>query len=599
MLLISLGVAVAVAAMLWFYNRAGFIRSLGDTDDAMRLVQMRELIHGRGWYDQLQLRLQPPRGVYMHWSRLIDGALAALRSLFELGLSPARAEVAVRILWPSLWIVPTVLAAFATAKRLGSHAAVFACALICVTDLALYVQFRSGRVDHHNVQIALCLIALAATVQPGRRRWGLVAGAATGLGLAIGLEALAFEAAIGAAFALRFALDPKESRAALGYAAGLAAMTTCAFLLQTPPARWAVVACDAIGFNLVATILTASGGLALAVKLTQKRGLWVRLGALVALGAVALAVYLGLDPNCRNGIFADVDPRIMPIWLNNVQEIRTWVKLLKVDVEDAITLAVPCLLGVAAWLWLARDRRRRQDPAWILMGVVLFMGIVAGAAAVRMASYAEWFAVPLIAAAAADLARRYARGLMLPAAVIALIASPIALTGASVGAQKVLFPPKPKPKGPADHCFEIASYADLKAATPIGLVMSEVDLGPLVLAHTPHSALAGPYHRMSWGIMASREAMAADADNGAAEAATRKLGVSYLLECRVHGNHSDRVGLTKNSLMKRLDSGRPPAWLEPLSEPKAFLQVYRVRPSSPFGGSVGPNGPTMGPEGRN
>ena len=31
-----------------------------------------------------------------------------------------------------------------------------------------------------------------------------------------------------------------------------------------------------------------------------------------------------------------------------------------------------------------------------------------------------------------------------------------------------------------------------------GLVLSEIDLGPYILARTPHSVLNAPYHRMSF-----------------------------------------------------------------------------------------------------
>src|SRR5271156_7111737 len=47
------------------------------TDDAMRLVEVRDLIGGQGWFDLFQYRLDPP-GTSMHWSRIIDGPLAAL-----------------------------------------------------------------------------------------------------------------------------------------------------------------------------------------------------------------------------------------------------------------------------------------------------------------------------------------------------------------------------------------------------------------------------------------------------------------------------------------------------------------------------------------
>ena len=37
-------------------------KTLGDPDDALRLVLVRDLMAGRGWYDQLVTRLQPPLG---------------------------------------------------------------------------------------------------------------------------------------------------------------------------------------------------------------------------------------------------------------------------------------------------------------------------------------------------------------------------------------------------------------------------------------------------------------------------------------------------------------------------------------------------------
>ena len=49
-----------------------------------------------------------------------------------------------------------------------------------------------------------------------------------------------------------------------------------------------------------------------------------------------------------------------------------------------------------------------------------------------------------------------------------------------------------------------------------------------------------------------------------------------MLECPVHASHADRDDLADNSLQRRLDAGRPPAWLTPLSPPDAALQVYRV-----------------------
>lgn len=54
--------------------------ALGDTDDATRLVMVRDMFAGHGWWDQKITRLQPPVGLYMHWSRLLDGGLYLMQS---------------------------------------------------------------------------------------------------------------------------------------------------------------------------------------------------------------------------------------------------------------------------------------------------------------------------------------------------------------------------------------------------------------------------------------------------------------------------------------------------------------------------------------
>src|SRR6185312_11721936 len=72
---------VALALLLQEWPRTA--ETLFDTDDAMRLAQLRDWLHGQGWFDLHQARMQPPEGYDTHWSRLIDLGLAGL--LFLLG----------------------------------------------------------------------------------------------------------------------------------------------------------------------------------------------------------------------------------------------------------------------------------------------------------------------------------------------------------------------------------------------------------------------------------------------------------------------------------------------------------------------------------
>jgi len=602
--LTALVVSLAVAIFLGVKDGRDLAVSLGDTDDATRLVLVRGLLHGQGWWDQHMMRFQPPVGVYMHWSRLLDGAIAAFDWLLHQLMPGPTAEMATRFLWPLLLIFPAVLAALMVARRLGCDrtgealmggAAVFAAAVVLMLDQPLYTsQFHPGRIDHHNVQMTLCLLSLAGACLSRREIKGaILAGAATGLGAAIGLEALIFEAVIGAAFAIGFLIAPEEKRAAAAYGLTLATVMLAAFAIQTPPWRWSVVACDALALNLVAGLAVAGLGLAVVAYISPARPPPVRFALMAMLGLATAGAYLGLDPDCRHGFFADIDPRIRPLWLNYVNEVRPIQWFWSHDQAVAVTVATPWVVGVIAWIGLGLKRARRTQVYW-LMGALLAMGIAAGATAVRMSGYAEWFAAPLAAAAVLIPAQRYATGGVVAVLLAAAVGTPSIAAGLASQADKLVVLKKsakaaksaagkasaaPRPPPPTDHCFETGAYKTFAAATPPGLVLSEVDLGPFILAHTDNSALAAPYHRMSWGILKAHSLFAAPADGGA-EALARQAGVAYVLECRFHLHHGDRSGLTKDSLQKRLDAGTPPSWLQPLSPPSAPLQAYRVAPQS-------------------
>jgi hypothetical protein len=620
MALTALVVCVGIGTFLGFQDGRSLAVTLGDTDDATRLVLVRGLLHGQGWWDQHITRFQPPVGVYMHWSRLLDGAIAALDWLLTRILAGPVAETVTRFIWPLLLIFPAALAVLMIARGLGRDAAgqelmggaaVFAAAVVLLLDLPLYTsQFHPGRIDHHNAQMTLCLLSLAGACLSRREIAGaILAGAATGLGVAIGLEALIFEAAIGAGFAIGFLINPLEKRAAAAYGLTLASVMLAAFAIQTPPWRWSVVACDALALNLVAGLSVAGLGLAAIAYLSADRPPWVRIGAMAILGAATAGVYLDLDPSCRHGFFADIDPRIRPIWLNYVNEVRPIQWFWSHDQALAVTVATPWVVGVIAWIGLGLKRVRRTHGFW-LIGVLLAMAIAAGASAVRMSGYAEWFAAPLAAVAVLIPARRYAVGGVATVLIAAAAGTPSIAAGLASQTDKLIVhktpakvaaktakanpsavkPPSGKAAAPAaakDHCFETSAYTAFAAATPPGLVLSEVDLGPFILAHTDNSALAAPYHRMSWGILKAHALLSAPADHGA-EAMARQAGVAYVLECRFHAHHGDRSGMTKDSLQKRLDAGTPPAWLQPLSLPWTPLQAYRVAPQS---AGTAPNAP--------
>ena len=137
--------------------------------------------------------------------------LAGTLWVFGLFFDGALAERLMRTAWPMLWLLPAMAGTAAIAWRIAGREAALIALLLALVGLPAFHQFRPGRIDHHNVQIALSVLVVAATVWSDRVRWAAyAAGALTALALAIGLECLPYLLVCAAAFALRYIVDAQR-----------------------------------------------------------------------------------------------------------------------------------------------------------------------------------------------------------------------------------------------------------------------------------------------------------------------------------------------------------------------------------------------------
>jgi hypothetical protein len=553
-----------------------FERSLGDTDDAVRLELVRELLQGHGWYHPEIARLQAPWGALMHWSRLLDGGIALLESVFRIGLPPDQAEAATRFTWPLLWLFPAILSVLIIARRLGGGAAVLVCAACIPPTIAAFVQFRPGRVDHHNVQLTMALIGVAAAVAADRRwQGGAIAGLAAAFGLAVGYEALVVHALVGGFFALSLLAKDSGPRPARAYGLTLALSAVGFFLIQTPPRLWTVSVCDTMGANLVAALVISGLGVAAASCLTGARS--VRFAALAATGLAAGGVFAAMNPDCLHGPMGGVPP-LVAAFIGTMSEMQSfwWTWTAKGPWTTAVIAGPVFALLVLPWL-LSR-RARWRDPQWLLLSLLLASSFALCLLHVRMGTYPNWLAFAVIGCFVAELAPLW-RQLFFPTFFLALLASPSTVALAAINVETLVLPPAPSAKAgtdPPDACFDTASYRSL-AGLPPGLILSDIDLGPFIVDLTPHSAMAGPYHRFVRGVTNSFRAFSETPDR--AEADVRAMKIAYVVDCPGHWKNFDHIHFGPHGLIAALDKGRAPAWLAPLSRPGEPLQVYRVKPA--------------------
>jgi hypothetical protein len=577
---------VAWVAMAWLVavthllsrDWGSLAQQFGSTDDALRLVMLREFLTGKGWYDHSIIRLDPPYGADMHWSRLIDAGLAALFRLCALLIGGVDAELMTRAVWPVLWLLPVIAASGCAAWKMGGRSAALVAIAYGAVAVPGFLQFTPGRIDHHNVQIALASTAVAAAMwSEGRPRFAAVAGTLCGLMLAIGLESVLYVGLLAAAFSLRFIVQPDGVAEFRSFSLAAALSTSLAFALSIAPERWFNGLCDQIAFNtalpVVAGALVATGVSFVpgAVATREYRAIAVTSAALVAFALFAIA-----DPVCLAGPFARVDPAVKSLWLSHVQEALPLLDALRTREVAAVAgrLAVPAAGLIAIALLLAR--RSPLSFAELLISAALLTSLLAGFHAVRALSFAVWLAIPLTAAAVVELCRRLS--LSNPAQRTILIAalSPLLLSGLAVVAAEGLRPAHAAaaPAGPATACTARNSYRPLQELPP-GRVMAFIDLGPHVLVHTAHEVIAGPYHRLPHGIIDSYRFFAALEREAGRILQERE--VDYVLFCSSAVTPRFGHPLAPDAMWKKLSRRELPPWLERLPQsPTDPLQVFRV-----------------------
>lgn len=569
---------VLIVLQLLIVKWGATAETLYDTDDAMRLVEMRAFLSGRGWFDLREMRIAPPFGYVSHWSRLIDAGLAGLFLFFKLFTDTANAERLMRVTWPLLWLLPSLCGVAAVAQRLAGREGVWLALLLAVLGLAVYGQFLPGRIDHHNVQIALTMLALAATIWSDRVRWAAVAaGLATALAMAIGFECLPFLIICAAAMSLRFVFDADGARPLAHYGLSLAAGTALALAVNLPPARWFETACDALAINTAAPVILAGVLLTVVVATTGRRARLVRFGAMSAVGALVAAAYVALEPRCLGGPYAMMDPAVWSLWLGRVREMQPLWVTARVSPDVAVVLGTFPLVGLISGCVLARDAKLRRDFACLVVAGALLTSFVLMLATLKMYAYAQWIALPAVALAGVRLWQRLKLTVLLARVAVALLLSPAVVTVLAIGVVHVAVPGSATEKEDGNAvCSKIASYAPLKRL-PAGLVAANIDFGPHILALTQHSVISGPYHRLSEGIIETHRVFASVPEE--AMALVKQLGVTYVAICGPNGP----VGLTaearKKTLWGQLDGGTVPDWLERLpEEPGQAFAIYRVRP---------------------
>jgi hypothetical protein len=564
---------ITIAAWLlfcaWFvYSKWSSIVTfnLGDTDDNMRMMQVRALLHGQGWFDLRQYRLNPPFGANIHWTRFVDLPLAGLILLLQPFVGGPKAQLIAAGVAPMLPYAILLFGVALTARRLIDPRAFLLPIIAMIVAGLTNSMFMPERIDHHGWQLALLSISIAGLADPRRIRGGLTLGISTALSLAIGIEMIIYLAVAGAAVALFWVADARERPRAVAYAVSLGGAIAFSFLVfASYDNRFAV--CDALSPVWLSSLLVASA-LLLSLAWLNPADWKVRFAMVVGAGVILAAFHALMWPQCLSRL-EGVSPEVKYLWLSHVREARP-VYLQGWQIASLI-LALP-VTGTIGWAVLAwRNRvdadlfRRTVGSAvpGIVAGLLLFWQTRTGPAAQLMAVVGAvaivWVLAPVFDRSRNPILRTL--GVILVAVIGFGAVVPFAL---KVIPGTKMTPREMEVERANRLCNFIGSYHPI-ALEPKGIVFTFVDLAPRLITLTHHDSIMGPYHRNGEQIADAMKAFRGSADQ--ARRIFAKYHSNYLLTCPDSSTTTIFMSEAPNGFYGQLTRGEVPNWLTPVKLP--------------------------------
>ena len=582
--------------------------SLPDSDDYLYLVRALDLLHGQGWFDTIEHRMNPPDGTYIHFSNILSAVYAApifaLRPLFgETG-----AATVVAAFMPPFYL----LILFAVLHRVAAHfvdAWGRVSAFIALFATMTMFQFTPGHVDHHGLEIIFEMLAVLSFLRMAQDstsyKWPIVGGVVLALALAIALEILPIYILIVAWIGLWSAI--KGGRAAYtGLVFGLVlAVASIGFLLLTRDQPH-LMDTGVMYYSVVYVVLAAGAflcfaGVALVARMPSAI---VRCGVGGALAAGLGIAFLDAFPALKVGPYGAMDASLAKLMFDNIGEALPMVKKDGPIISTAISLMWPGMAAASAFYFMWKERKQNLWPWSLLAALIVVPTLLAMFYQVRFLTVAQAFSVPALVAmlrAGLTLAARKHTGCKLCAVRVGMVmivsAIPAVLLPAMLDARSfspgvVFFPNQSFAENPCDlrvvsEMLALPVYYGDRPRT----IVNMIDFGPELLFRTPHKVLSAPYHlNVSGNIDAVKFFGAADPEE--AHSIARARGIDLVLMCKVYSNiYAGRDEKTKQSidetgkrtfdgagLSYQLAMGKIPDWLKPVEYPLfGNMMLFEVR----------------------
>ncbi len=547
-----------------------------DSDDTVRILEVRNWLNGQGFFDLFLHRANPPYGASMHWSRISDAPLALMQLVLRPFVGIDSAEKMAVFALPLILSAIFLLIVSGTAKRInGSNYSYFFAAILFLYSVSASYNFVAGRVDHHALQI-IALVCMVAGFMRADKIGGIISGISLGLSLAIGFEILPIQVILVAWLAIVWALQPNRySVIAVSFSVSLFFAIAFGFFVNVAPENYFKGANDALSIAQFAPIAMGAILLAITAKMAKNLKTPLRFATLFMI-AIAVLGTAWQFPDLRKPLYWQIDPVLYELWLSKNGEV---VPMIERPYLDQLSVGGVLGIGILATiirLLTLKTTEKRGDFDTSYNWSLLLIALSAATAMTfffqtRVHSHATALALLVFASA---LPMAFSNGAMNLFLASLLIFLPLTKGSFKKAAQDNIGLAGGEYDYNSDkRCQAIGDFAHL-AAMPKGLVAANISLGAQTLIATNHDVLTTAYHR-DWGRDYLFDIY--NTNSNEALAKIKKRGINYFAFCIRDIELENMVKYRPNGFLADVLEGRVPNYLEKIDAPYGSgIRVFRV-----------------------
>jgi hypothetical protein len=566
--------AAAAIYLIWDRWNAIHWLALSDTDDNMRFAQVRALLQGQGWYDLRQHKIDPPNGISIHWSRLVDLPIAGLMLLIQPFAGPQDAARWSCAIAPLLALGAGLYGTMLASRRLVDKWAFPLAGAILLSAGTTLSMWMPLRIDHHGWQLASLIIGVAGMADSKPMRGGLTAGVATAFSLAIGLELLPYLAVTGALITLWWVIDGSQAERLRAYGASLAAGTGIGYLVFGSFDN-AQPLCDALTPVYLSTLLF-TGALLTAMASVRMTSPWLRLAVALVAAAAICGGYVIAWPQCL-GRPEHLTPELEKLWFSHIREAKPLYQHGWRVYFPTLSISVIGVIGAAVTLW--RERKTDRAMPWLLVTLLSLFAALLLLWQTRAGPASQLLGTIGATALGFQLMRWTLAHRLMAVRILGSVAVFLIVSGEFA---ILIVNNVPNKVSAFRHKVDLANRRcpTLPAlrpldALPAATILTFTDMGPRLIAMTKHDAIAGPYHRAGNDILDVQHSFRAT-DPEVAHEVMRRHGATLLLLCPGMSESTVYSSEAPKGFYVQLAKGQVPAWLQPVTLPdKSPFKLWR------------------------